>query len=198
MVSLDPHPTDILRLGLALGVLEGGMDSLSKDTKALYSKFINQMIDFVAAGDTEIQLQQSGGQMDKYPLKELLVSAQEIGKFISMSPLDSLGGKPICVIETWADKDEALVQQITNQLLDSKDISTLLGFAVEHLIAAASLAVLMKPALYDEITTKVNSQLDHFAVTLNGIMKKIKPRLFYVKSCLPVWYDLQTNENVII
>lgn len=128
------------RIGLALGVLKG-MVNLDEKIRAAYRKYLEALLQFTAAGATEIQLQQTSGKMDKYPLSEMIASAEEVGYFICTVQLDSFGQKSISDIENWEDSDEQLVTDLTKQLLESKaEISSTLGFDVEHLMAAASLA----------------------------------------------------------
>jgi len=185
--QLDPHPTDVLRIGVAMGVI--GTLPLADSTKQLYLEYLHSLATFAINGQTEVKLQESNGKTDVYALPLMMSSAEQIGAYIASAPLDTFKGKSISEIETWSDSDEGIAMNLAGQLLSSSaTISTLLPFDIEHLISAASIALLQSPSSYGSVTSKLNHQLDKFVQKDPFFGNKLlKPHRAYVKQTVPMW-----------
>ena len=153
---LDPHPTDILRLHLAAGVI----DTLTQLAPAARSKY-NQMIDglsaMLATGDTvtivgniPIQRDHLQPMQLRVPLQAMQQAARNVGGFIATAKLTTLAGHSIQDIETWDDSDEARAQAVKEAVLAGKSIGDLGDDA--QLLAGATIALLEQPGQYNQVT----------------------------------------------
>ncbi|HXJ45347.1 MAG TPA: hypothetical protein VNK47_01635 [Candidatus Dormibacteraeota bacterium] len=163
--SLDPHPTDLLRLSLAKGVIEN-LNGLSSASRAAYSADMDALIQICAPGATNIQV---AGMMHlgagtrvpiqgTFPLADMQKTAYNVGKFVATQSFSSLGDHSIQDIETWDDKDEQTAQSISAAL---KSGNTVVGLGDDaQLLAGANLALLDQPNLYNNVTSLLNDALD--------------------------------------
>ena len=162
---LDPHPTDILRLHLAMGVIDtlSGLSAQARgayldQVQALATKLASGNVvqivgNVAAAGSNDLQPMQISA-----PLAFMQQAARMVGGYIAGATLQSLGGHGIQDIETWDDQDEARAQAIKLALLAGQAITGLGDDA--QLLAGATLALLVRPDLYDAVTTALNAALD--------------------------------------
>ena len=162
--TLDPHPTDILRLHLAAGVI----DTLTGLAKATRDKY-NQMIDDLAAtlatgpavtirGNIPLSRDNLHAIDVQVPLADMQQAARNVGGFIATAKLSSLGGHSIQEIETWDDNDEARAMAVKNAVLAGQSIGDLGDDA--QLLAGVTIALLDRPDLYDAATAALNDGLD--------------------------------------
>jgi hypothetical protein len=161
---LDRHPTDIIRLHLAIGVIEA-LTSLSVEKRASYVRKIEDRVKMFATGDS-IRLvgdfPVDGGELQpldvSVPLAIMQQAARSIGGQIATTRLRALKGHSIQDIETWDDADEAKAQAIKTAMLKGRLERTLGDDA--QLLAGATMAVLEEPAEYDAVTQALNQALD--------------------------------------
>lgn len=165
--TLDPHPTDILRLHLAAGVIDT-LSHLSEDDRHTYNNLIERLSVSLANGVKSIQiegnlplerdhLQWMNLDLD---LSEMQMAARHVGTYIAKTRLSALGGHPIQDIETWDDCDEERSREVTRALLkDNPDPIGNLGDDAQ-LLAGATMALLYEPDLYDKVTEELNKGLD--------------------------------------
>jgi hypothetical protein len=163
--TLDPHPTDLLRLSLAQGVIEN-LAGLSGSARTAYSADMDSLIQICAPGATNIQIV---GVMHlgpgtripiqgTFPLADMQKTAFAVGKFIVTEKFKALGNHSIQDIETWDDKDEQTALGIAAAL---KANSSVVGMGDDaQLLAGANLALLDQPSLYAGVTSRINDALD--------------------------------------
>jgi len=161
---LDPHPTDILRLHLAHGVIDT-LSHLSGRTRAGYIKLIEDLAGLLTTGDTVAiagNIPIDGERLQplemSVPLNIMAQVARNVGGFIATAKLDALNGRSIQQIETWDDPDEAHAMAVKEALLSGRAIGDLGDDA--DLLAGATMALLERPALYDAVTAALNDGLD--------------------------------------
>ena len=158
---LDVHPVDLLRVHLALGVIESSA-KLSVTRRSDYIQAVGQLAQTCAANVTVVQFVQVSGRrlqvVQELPLADMQDTARRVGAFIASAKLDALGGFSIQDIETWDDTDEDTAQAVFNQFLANGSVSGLGDDA--QLLSGATLALLQKPSLYDAVTRLLNAGLD--------------------------------------
>jgi hypothetical protein len=162
--DLDPHPTDILRLHLAIGVIET-LRGLSSDVRARYIADLEQLSKLCAHGATEITLEGAIPFRDTtirvrttVPLTEWQEAAREVGQVTADTRMRALNGHGIQDIDTWDDVDEAHAQSIRQGLKENRSVVHFGNDA--QLLSGAMLALLDDPDLYEAVTTRVNEALD--------------------------------------
>jgi hypothetical protein len=162
---MDNHPTDILRLHLAIGVIEN-LSQLSTAARQAYISDIEAVAKASVNGASMVQLQ---GDVEishtnwrnidvQIPLAAAQEGARRVGAFIATAVLPSLGGHSIQDIETWDDADERAANDITSRILQNKSIVATGDDA--QLLAGATGAVLAKTGLYKSATALLNAALD--------------------------------------
>jgi len=162
--TLDPHPTDILRLHLAAGGIDM-LAGLSKESRDKYNQMIDDLAAMLATGPTvtirgNIPLSRDNLQpIDvEVPLADMQQAARNVGGFIATAKLSALDDHSIQDIETWDDNDEARAMAVKNAVLAGQPIANLGDDA--QLLAGVTLALLDQPDLYDAATQALNDGLD--------------------------------------
>jgi hypothetical protein len=162
--TLDPHPTDVLRLHLALGALDT-LSGLAPATRAAYAQRIADLEAALSAGDSitiaGTITDAAGGVTALHvvaPRVAMQQAARAVGAFIATTNLAALGGHSVQALETWNDADEAVAQSIRAAFAAGQAVRGL-GDAAQ-LLAGATLAVLDAPARYDQVTQSLNDALD--------------------------------------
>ncbi len=166
---LDPHPTDILRLHLAIGVIDT-LTGLALADRTRYIADLEALAATLAKGAT-VQLvghvPAAGGGLAplqvKVPLAYMQQSARNVGGYIASAKLVALNDHGIQDIETWDDGDEARATIIRDALLAGKSIVSQGDDA--QLLAGTTLALLQKPDQYDAFTVQLNAALDESFAT---------------------------------
>jgi hypothetical protein len=163
--SLDPHPTDLLRLSLVQGAVEN-LRGLSQASRDQYAADFDALGKLCAPKATTIDI--AGNMLlgpgvrvpveRSFPLSDMRVAAFEVGKFIATATLKALGNHSLQDIETWNDPDEQTALQITAALTDGRAVAGRGDDA--QLLAGANLALLERPDLYASVTTRLNEALD--------------------------------------
>jgi hypothetical protein len=161
---LDPHPTDIVRLHLAIGVIES-LAGLAGDKRSDYVKMIQGIAAALGSGNTVTvvgNIPTADNQLTpfqvKVPLAVMQQAARNVGGYIATARLDALKGHSIQDIETWDDNDEGVAQAIKKALAAGQPIVSLGDDA--QLLAGATLALLDQPEKYRAVTDALNAALD--------------------------------------
>lgn len=163
--AMDVHPTDLLRLHLAIGVIES-LTGLADATKADYVASLTALATLCAQGATTIDFQGDIAiDRDHWvtvnasrPLAEMQDAARRAGAYIATARLQSLDNHSIQEIETWDDSDEATARQIAAAMARNSSVAEMGDDA--QLLAGATLALLAQPDLYDQVTGLLAAALD--------------------------------------
>jgi len=161
---LDVHPTDILRIHLAIGVVQA-LGGLASAKRTAYVADLHQLAGLCATGDTvEISgyAVLDGGDAVQFDasvaLPRLQETARKVGGYIATANLAALGKHSIQDIETWDDADEARAEAIRAALAARQPIGALGDDA--QLLAGATARLLEAPGDYASITQALNDGLD--------------------------------------
>ena len=181
--SMDRHPTDILRLYLAIGVIEN-LHSLSEDRRNEYVAFIQAVAAQAADGVTEVRF--SGKAEINHanwreisttvPLADAATAARRVGKYIATAQLKALGGNSIQVIETWDDADEETARYVADRIAKGQAITRAADDA--QLLAGAMLALINQPELYAVAAYLLNAALDD-SYRRDPIWRAVGPGSFF-------------------
>jgi hypothetical protein len=162
--KLDPHPTDILRLGLAMGVIDS-LKGLAAGKRQAYLVSIQQLVDICAGSTKEVQIQGivtlGSAHLplnSSQPLKPMMAAARKVGNLIASTKLKALGGHGIQQIETWDNGDEQVAARIEAAFIGAQPLSGLGDDA--QLLAGMTLALAEAPKRYAEFTALANAALD--------------------------------------
>jgi hypothetical protein len=162
---MDEHPIDILRLHLAIGVIDS-MTQLNPAKRADYIDSVEKVAGLAAGGATEIGLDgfveishddwlQINTTM---PLSDAAAAARQVGQMIATKQLEALNHHSIQDVETWDDADEDTATAIAARILQQQSIVATGDDA--QLLAGATLAVLDRPDLYAKTGSLLNDALD--------------------------------------
>jgi len=184
MRTLDPHPTDILRLHLAAGVIDTLL-CLKPEVRSSYNDLIEQLAHSLGEGNTvtikgNISPDRDHVQMIdlSVPLELMQRAARSIGRYIATANLAALSGHSIQEIETWDNRDEDQSLTVKEALVNHGSID-LLGDDAQ-LLAGATLALLKNPELYDDVTKELNKGLD-FSFRRDPIWGSLQPHRAIVR-----------------
>jgi hypothetical protein len=169
--TLDPHPTDILRLDIAIGVIDT-LSSLSVVHRNIYIELLETFSKFLAAQDDTIAINgKIPVERDKMPeiamevpLPYMRLMAQLVGRYIATGKLTALGGHGIQEIETWDANDEAQALAVADELL--RDLPPNISPDVRYLgddaqlLAGSTIALVVKPDLYEVVTKALEKALN--------------------------------------
>jgi hypothetical protein len=166
---LDVHPTDILRIHLALGVVETST-GLAAAKRSRYVADLKELAALCASGDTvEIAGFAVLDAADALtfdtavPLSRLQESARQVGRYIATVKLATLGNHSIQDIETWDDADEARAEAVRAALAAGQPIGALGDDA--QLLAGATAHLLNVPNAYASVTAALADGLDQSFAT---------------------------------
>ena len=186
---LDPHPTAILRLHLAAGVIDT-LTRLSRASRDRYNQMIDDLARMLATGPVvtikgNIPLSRDNLHwIDvQVPLADMQQAARNIGGFIATAKLSALDGHSVQDIETWDDNDEARAIAVKNAVLAGQPIANLGDDA--QLLAGVTLALLERPDLYDAATWALNDGLD-LSFNRDPIWGSPQPDAIYIDYHAPV------------
>jgi hypothetical protein len=163
--SLDVHPTDILRLHLAIGVVEN-LQALSSATRARYVADLQNLAVLCAQGTDTVEIQGDVAvTRDQWvtvnmsrPLADMQEAARRAGAFIATAKLQALDNHSVQEIETWDDPDESTAQKIADTLAQNASVADMGDDA--QILAGATLALVAQPKLYDKVTRRLEEALD--------------------------------------
>ena len=162
---LDPHPVDILRLGLAIGAV-GSLHSLNVATRQSYVALLSQIAETLGAGATTVTVQ---GEIPipgsasiplnlTLPVATMQYATAIMGAAIANTPLTSLNGYTLQQIETWDTFDEQAAWRFA--LAVKNNAETLPAVYSAHVLAGATLALYNDPDRYGDVTGQVADALD--------------------------------------
>lgn len=159
MASADEHPPAILRIHLAIGVVES-LDKLSAAKRDAYVSDLKRLARLCASGDV---VEISGPaqvvlNMTQVPLREMQEAARQVGNYIAKVKLKALGDNSIQDIETWDDADEACAEAVRDALKAGNLIAELGDDA--QLLAGATMYLLDHPDQYTDVTKTLAVALD--------------------------------------
>jgi hypothetical protein len=183
---LDVHPTDVLRLSLAIGVINS-LPKLAAVTRNNYVADLRKLITLSTGGAQIIQLvgfaSPDGRTLlpvqVKVPIAPMQAAAEKAGAFIATAKLQALQGHSIQEIETWDDTDEAAAQHIST--LFGAGQSVVAQGDDAQLLAGATVAVLAAPDSYDAVGSLLNDALDDSFVR-DPIWHPLHPDPFAIRS----------------
>lgn len=163
--QLDPHPTDILRVHLAIGATES-LSGLSSEAREAYVSQFQDLAALCASGVTAIQIRgYIPVERDRWlplsvdvPIAQMQEAARDVGALIATAKLTRLGDHSIQDIETWDDADEATASLIAETLEANGSIANMGDDA--QVLAGATTALLARPDLYGPATQRINEALD--------------------------------------
>jgi hypothetical protein len=152
----DPHPVDLLRLYVAMGVVDS-LDGLATSTRNDWLSLIQSVATVAGGGVKSIDVVdvQQKQVVQKLPLAMMVSAAKSVGKMIATAKLSALDGHSIQDIETWDDADE----QAATNIGTTKGSIVALGDDAQ-LLAGATVAFLENPDDYAGITNRLNAALD--------------------------------------
>jgi len=165
---LDSHPTDILRIGMAEGIIDS-LTSLSDQTRSEYLSLLDDVAKLVADGATKVRLsgminvphQGTSIHADvsgEYDLDEMQGVARKVGAWLATAKFLSLAGRSIQDLETWSDHDESQARKLAQRMVDGQAIAGLANPML--LLAGATLAVASQPKKYDAVGRLLEDALD--------------------------------------
>lgn len=165
--TLDPHPTDVLRIGVAQGAINA-LTSLSPSTRQKYIQLLDDVTALVAPGVTHVSLNGNFNiQADDnyvarvqgtYKLTQMMQVAQQVGEYVAGATFKNLSNQSIQAIETWDNEDEALTNEVTHKLLMDEQLSD--EVRPTMLLASAILAAVQRPDNYLQFNRTVEKYLD--------------------------------------
>jgi hypothetical protein len=155
---IDPHPVDLLRLHVAIGVIEA-LDGLTVARRSEWLGMFEAIAGVASGGATTIDVHDasSGKVIQRMPLATAAASARAVGKYIATAKLDALGGVSIQDVETWDDTDETAAGNIAAHAATSS--ITAMGDDAQ-LLAGTNMALMKDPGAYAQITAQLNAALD--------------------------------------
>jgi nucleoside phosphorylase len=159
---LDPHPTDILRLHLTIGVIES-LFGLSASRKQQYTDQLLELATLLCPpGATSVELQGAIDPdttiADSFPLIEMQDSARRVGAAIATVKLAALAGHSVQDIETWDDPDEEKALQVASDIETQRPLTGIGDDA--QLLAGFNIAMMTDASLYASATNAINDALD--------------------------------------
>jgi hypothetical protein len=182
---LDVHPTDILRLSLAIGAIRS-LANLAPATRNAYVDDLRRLIALCAGDAAEITLVGNVYPDNRHavplklrvPIAPMQAAAEEVGALIATVKLKTLAGHDIQDIETWDDADEAIARHLAERFASGKSV---VGAGDDaQLLAGATLAVLAAPESYAAISKLLNAGLDD-SFARDSVWHPLKPDPFAIR-----------------
>lgn len=163
--DMDEHPVDVLRLYLAIGVIES-LSKLSAQRRSDYVESTERIAIATANGATQVRLEglvkvdhDHYVQVDAaLPFDEAANAAREVGRLIATGKFAALNGLSIQDIETWDNSDEDTASSVKDRILGGASIVRAGDDA--QLLAGATMAVVERPDLYNSATKLLTDALD--------------------------------------
>ena len=159
--EVDRHPTDILRIHLALGAVESLID-LDREKRQHYAAELRTIADLCKSAEvvsiSGYRLYHGRGVNAILPLDEMQEFARRVGRYIATTELKALGGRSIQQIETWDNHDERTAEHVRDALAARAAIGVLGDDA--QLFAGAISQLLRTPGDYDHVVWSLKVGLD--------------------------------------
>ncbi len=192
---MDEHPVDILRLHLAIGVIES-LPKLAPAKKAEYIAAIEAVAKAAGRGNDHVRVQgevkitRHNWRMidEKIPLAEAQEAARRAGSFLASTKLEVLNKHSIQEIETWDDADEATAQGVADAIFANRSIVG--GGDDAQMLAGCNIAIMQRPELYEQMTKLLHAGLDE-SFDRDPIWGKPKPNYVIVPGAI---YNLEDPE----
>ena len=188
--AIDPSPTDILRIHVAMGAI-AGLSRLAPATRERHVAVGEEIASVCATGDgieiTGIASDNGRGGTEiagTFPLGDMQAAARRIGEYICTVHLQALGGHGLQDALTWADGDEARAERVRDALAAGTPIAALGRDA--HLLAGATLRLLDTPGDYATITVSLEAGLDQSFATDTVWGSFVRDPLFRSQSAAPI------------
>ncbi len=169
MGSTDEHPPAILRIHLAIGVVES-LAGLSEAKRNTYIDDLKRLAVLCASAEViQISCDVPFGQGKSVrieaalPLGPMLEAARQVGQYIATVKLPALRNHSIQDIETWDDADEARAREVKHALAAGKSIVDTGDDA--QLLAGATMYLLDHPNHYARVAKALAGALDHSFAT---------------------------------
>jgi hypothetical protein len=191
---MDEHPVDVLRLYLAIGVIDA-LPHLSTKVKDEYIADIEAVAKAAVHGNTEIKVQ---GQVkithanwrmldETIPMADAADAARRVGAFLVTTKLKALGNHSIQDVETWDDVDEAAAQDAAARVVANK---CLIGAGDDaQLLAGCNIAIFSQPGLYKQMSTLLEEGLNE-SYNRDPLWGSVKPHLMIAPAVL---YDYKAS-----
>lgn len=185
---MDEHPVDILRVYLAIGVVDS-LPHLSKKAKDEYIADLEAVAQAALQGNTEIKVQ---GQVkishanwrmldETIPLADAADAARRVGGFLATTKLKALANHSIQDIETWDDVDEAAAQEVASRVFANKCI---IGAGDDaQLLAGCNIATMAQPSIYPQMITLLDEGLNE-SYERDPLWGSVKPHLVIAPAVL--------------
>jgi len=185
---MDEHPVDVLRLYLAIGVIDA-LPHLSSKVKEDYIADIEAVAKAAVHGNTEIKVQ---GQVkithanwrmldETIPMADAADAARRVGTFLATTKLKALGNHSIQDVETWDDVDEAAAQDAAARVVANK---CLIGAGDDaQLMAGCNIAIFGQPGLYKQMNTLLEEGLNE-SYDRDPLWGSVKPHLMIAPAVL--------------
>ena len=162
------HPIDTLRIFMASEVIKL-FEELDLKVRNSYVDFFDNLVEKYANNKDECTLYSTllDGRKNKdvnIPLKGMKKTVEIVAKTIAFTNLNTLENHSLSEINTWSNRDQILIQRISNDLLEDKEISLSMGpdyqevFA-SHVVAGATIALTKKSDIIS-ITEKAIQSLN--------------------------------------
>lgn len=162
--TLDDHPTEILRIHLAIGVVES-LRGLGPAERKAYVAHLKRLAALCASGNLVVitgpaRVGRNKAVIDaRVPLGKMQQAARRVGKYIATVKLKALDNHAIQDIETWDDADEMRARSVRRALTARKRIVALGDDA--QLLAGAAMYLLDHPNHYARVAKALADALDH-------------------------------------
>ena len=190
---LDEHPTDILRIHVAIGVIQSlrGLSVTTRqgyidDLKALATLWRRIRARPRSSSRANCQFLRTPRPLPfrstrAYRSRSCRTGRSRLGALIANTKPQALGGHNIQELETWDDLDEAAAQRIAAAFLAGTAVDDLGDDA--QLLAGALIALTSDPDEYDQVTGLLNKALT-VSFQRDPIWGPPIPDHFFVRSTL--------------
>lgn len=166
--ALDVHPTDVLRLAVAQGVINS-LENLDSAKRKFYVQLLSDLTGLVAPGLKHINLKGnlhlasaygnfSVDMTGQYDMDLMMQTAWQVGEFCAQTKFRNLAVHSIQEIETWDDLDEANALKCCHRLLDAEQVGSEVKPVM--LLSAGILASAYRPNSYQQLNRAVEHSLD--------------------------------------
>jgi hypothetical protein len=159
---LDTHPPDLLRIWLAVGVVEV-LGCLDPWWRAGYASLLRSVAQSLAPAAMTIRGEVPSGDTNTslnwlVPAAVMQQSAEMVGRYIASAHLKSLNGHTIQDIETWDDADERMAMACGRWIVGGAALPD--AADPSHLIVGATYSALLAPEGYERWNTSLCRALD--------------------------------------
>lgn len=168
---LDTHPTGVLRLSVAVGVVENltGLDPADRKGHVANLRSLirreSPPKSLRVRGRVEIERDRWADLDQDVAIADLSQAGRRVGAYVATARLHAFGGRSVQELETWDADDERIATIISQVMVDPKinpadktEQVKILGDDAQ-LLAGATLALLQQPEQYDDINFNLSQAL---------------------------------------